>query len=61
MFTCLECAKKLYDKNRLSKNILDLFSDSRGISYGKCEFCGYQKETIDIHHSVIKPIIENGQ
>jgi len=56
MFVCLECASKLVQEKRLAEGNLIFFKYALSISYGSCEFCLEQKETVDFHHSIIKPI-----
>jgi hypothetical protein len=55
MFTCLECAKKLVEENRLESEQLMKYVPPGIVSFGKCEFCLRQKETVDFHHLIIKP------
>ena len=61
MFTCLDCAKKLVEVNRLSKGQLMFFNYPLSISYGQCEFCLETKETVDYHHSIIAPMEQEGK
>ena len=59
MFTCLDCAKKLVQEKRLSSGQLTFFNYKLSIIYGQCEFCDEVKETVDFHHSIIKPMEKN--
>jgi hypothetical protein len=56
MYTCLECATKLVLEKRLAEGNLIFFKYALSISYGACEFCLKQKETVDFHHSIMEPI-----